>query len=93
MNKPQTIIEIDGKPVEIKARIENGWWSVIAHTGFHSIRSNKLAAPAARDSFARAVVHSVVDAEILDDDEQYIIEDGIHEVEKAVLHITNGFTV
>jgi hypothetical protein len=93
MNPPQIIIELDDKPVEIKARIENDRWAVVAFAGAHSIRSNKLSVAGARDAFARCVVHSVIDIDLLDDDEHWMIADGIHAVEEAIQKVTNNFTI
>jgi hypothetical protein len=37
--------------------------------------------------------HSVIDTDLLDDDEHWMITDGIHAVEEAIHKVTNNFTV
>jgi len=91
--RTQTVIDIDGSPVEIKSRMEDGRWAVIAFTGSHSIRSTKLSVIGGRESFARAVVHSIIDVDLLDPEDWQLVPDGIKKVEDAVLLVTNNFTV
>ena len=89
MNPTQTVIEIDGTPVEVKARMESGRWAVIAFTPVFSIRSNKLLLSGPRNDFARALVYSIFDPEI--EDEQWRMTKAIDAVEEAILYVTTNF--
>lgn len=90
MKPTQTLIEIDGQPVEVKARKEENHWAVIAFTPAFSIRSSKLHLKGTRDSFARAVVCSVIDPELEDDFVD--IEASMHLVEAAIALVTDNFS-
>jgi hypothetical protein len=63
----QKLIEVNGTPVDIKARLEKGAWVVIAFTPVFSIRSHKLHLPKARDNFITAIVSAAMD----EDDPEY----------------------
>lgn len=90
MNPTQTLIEIDGSPVQLKARKDDGWWAVIAFTPAFSIRSSKIHLKGVREAFARAVVCSIIDPEFEDD----YVEIGTHlqMVEAAIALITDDFS-
>jgi len=87
----QTVVEIGGSPVEIKARKEDHRWSVIAFTPNFSIRSNKLSLTGTRDAFAKAIALSIFDWEIMEEDEEPIRQ-ALADIEQAILLVTNNFS-
>jgi len=87
----QKLIEVNGTPVDIKARLEKGAWVVIAFTPVFSIRSHKLHLPKARDNFITAIVSAAMD----EDDPEYIekFDASYDEVNATLLLVTGNFNV
>jgi hypothetical protein len=90
MKPTQTLIEIDGQPVEVKARKEENHWAVIVFTPAFSIRSSKLHLKGTREAFGRAVVCSIIDPELEDDFMD--LDASLQLVEAAVLMVTDNFS-
>ena len=90
MNPTQTIIEIDGQPVEVKARKEENHWAVIAFTPSFSIRSSKLHLKGTREAFGRAIACSIIDPELEDDFVD--IDASLQLVEAAIILVTDNFS-
>jgi hypothetical protein len=81
------MIEIGGQPVELKARREDGRWSVIAFHPAFSIRSNKIQMRGPRGAFVRAIVR----ATIVSTFEGAEARQAEREVEDSIFAITSNF--
>jgi hypothetical protein len=87
----QKLIEINGTPVDIKARLERNGWVVITFTPTFSIRSAKLHLPFARDTFISAIVCGLLDEEDPNYNEKY--DTAYAEVNSTLILVTGNFNV
>jgi hypothetical protein len=87
----QKLIEVNGIPVDIKARLEKGAWVVISFTPIFSIRSHKLHLPKARDNYITAIVSAAMD----NDDDEYLenFNASYKQVNSTLLLVTGNFNV
>ena len=85
-NGAQTVIEIDGVPVEIKARREAFGIAVVAFTPACSLRSSRLHLASSREAFCRSIAFAVLDP--LFEDDVPLLAGAVAAVERAVAQVT-----
>lgn len=88
----QKLIEINGSPVDIKARLEKDKWCVIVFTPSFSIRSSKLHLPYARGAFITALLAALHPASRDANDEE-LFEKGFKAIKETLELVTGGFNV
>ena len=85
----QKLIEVNGHPVEVKARIEKNGWVVITFAPTFSIRSSKLHLPFARDTFINAVICALLDSNAPDYEKKF--DDAYAEMNATIMLVTGNF--